>query len=118
MHYSTTELQEFKALIESKLQIAQETYKALKDELSNKNNSALDTNWQFGSLEDGSSTLSKEEQNIFASNQLKFIESLKNALIRIENKSYGICRISGEKIPRERLMAVPHATTNIQSKNQ
>lgn len=115
--YSKTELQEFKELIESKLQVAQETYKSLSEEISKTGNSASDTNWQFGSLEDGSDTTLREEINIVAARQKKFIESLQNALIRINNRTYGICRVSGELIPKNRLLAVPNTTTCIQSKN-
>lgn len=113
--YTNQELQEFKALIQSKLATSEESYKSLKDSLSKNDNSALDTNWKFGSLEDGGETQSREEQNILANKQLNIIESLRSALIRIENKTYGICSVSGELIPKERLLAIPGATFCIQT---
>ncbi len=115
MAYSSVELQEFKELIERKLSSAMETYTLIMDEISKNNNSAESTNWQAGSIDEIHT--SKEEQNILAAKQKKFIDSLQGALHRIENRTYGICRISGEIIPKERLMAVPHATTIISAKN-
>lgn len=117
VYYSDSELQEFKKVIITKLSSAEEQYKTLKDDLSKVNsNGTDDTGWTFNMLEDGANTLSKEEINILAQKQLKFIDALKNALIRIENKSYGICRQTGDKIPKERLLAVPHTTVSINQK--
>ncbi|MCQ2065029.1 MAG: TraR/DksA family transcriptional regulator [Bacteroidaceae bacterium] len=115
--YSDEELEEFRVLINEKLEMAQRDYDALKAALMNTdNNSADDTAPTFKVLEEGANTLSKEETTRLAQRQLKFIQSLQAALVRIENKTYGICRETGKLIPKERLRAVPHATLCIEAK--
>ncbi len=116
--YSDTELEEFKALILEKLEAAQRDYEALKLSLTNMDgNDTTDTSPTFKVLEEGAATLSKEEAGRLAQRQMKFIQHLQAALVRIENKTYGICRETGELIPAERLRAVPHATLSIEAKN-
>ncbi len=116
--YSDSELQEFKDLINGKLQEAKEDLELLKGSLShNDDHGTNDTGRTFNMMEDGSDTLSREEIAQLASRQEKFISSLNNALIRIENKTYGICRDTGSLIRKERLMLVPHATLSIAAKN-
>lgn len=115
--YSDSELQEFKELINSKLEEAHKDLDGLKGSLSHKDDHGTDdTSPTFKLMEDGSETLSREEVAQLAARQEKFIQHLKNALIRIENKSYGICRETGKLIPKERLKAVPHATLSIEAK--
>ena len=115
--YSDKELAEFKALIEDKLSEAKRHYEALKSSLSHKDDHGTDDTYAtFKVMEDGSDTLSKEELAQLAARQEKFIQHLKNALIRIENKTYGVCRVTGKLIPKERLKAVPHATLSIEAK--
>ena len=115
--YSDEELQEFKELILAKLEKASLEYDRLRDNLTNlEGNDIADTSPTFKVLEEGASTLSKEEAGQLAQRQIKFIQHLKNALIRIENKTYGICRETGKLIPKERLRAVPHATLGIDQK--
>lgn len=117
--YSDEELQEFKEIIELKLEEANEDLQILKSALSYKDdNGTDDTGRSFNMMEDGSDTLSREEHAQLALRQEKFIESLKNALIRIQNKTYGICRVTGKLINKERLKLVPHATLSIEAKNQ
>ncbi len=117
--YSDKELQEFKEIIENKLAESQEDLRILKNSLSYKDdNGTDDTGRSFNMMEDGSDTLSREEMAQLALRQEKFIENLKNALIRIENKTYGVCRITGKLINKERLKLVPHATLSIEAKNQ
>ncbi len=116
--FSDTELEEFKTLINSKLKEAQEDLDLLKGSLSHTDDHGTnDTGRTFNMMEDGSDTLSREEVAQLASSQEKFIQSLHNALIRIENKTYGICRVTGKLIRKERLMLVPHATLSIEAKN-
>lgn len=116
--YSDSELAEFKELINQKLSEAQEDYNLLKSSLSNSDNHGTDdTGRTFNMMEDGSETLSREEVAQLAARQEKFIQSLQSALIRIENKTYGICRVTGKLIRKERLMLVPHATLSIEAKN-
>ncbi len=116
--YSDSELEEFKALILEKLAKAQRDYDLLKANVTNtEGNDIADTSPTFKILEEGASTLSKEEAGQLAQRQMKFIQHLKNALVRIENKTYGICRVTGELIPKERLRAVPHATLSVEAKN-
>ena len=116
--YSDQELQEFKELIQRKLQEAQEDYVLLRGSLSNSDNHGTDdTGRSFNMMEDGSETLSREEVAQLASRQEKFIQSLQSALVRIENKTYGVCRVTGKLIRKERLMLVPHATLSIEAKN-
>ncbi len=115
--YSDEELGEFKELIIRKLAEAKADYDLLKSTLSNKDNHGTDdTSPTFKLLEDGSDVLSKEETAQLAARQEKYIVSLQNALIRIENKTYGICRVTGKLIPKERLRSVPHATLGIDAK--
>ena len=115
--YSDSELQEFKDLITEKLRSSREELTALAQSLSNPNmNGTDDTAGTYKTLEDGSATLEKESINQLAARQRKFIDSLENALVRIENKTYGICRETGKLIPKERLRAVPHATLSMEAK--
>ncbi|MEO6883961.1 MAG: TraR/DksA C4-type zinc finger protein [Bacteroidia bacterium] len=115
--YSDAELKEFKQLIRGKLDEAQKDYELLKSTLSHKDdNGTDDTSPTFKLLEDGSDVLSKEETAQLAIRQEKFMQSLQNALIRIENKTYGICRVTGKLISKERLRSVPHATLSIDAK--
>lgn len=115
--YSDEELQEFKELILEKLAKAQKEYESLKASVTNaEGNDIADTSPTFKVLEEGASTLSKEEAGHLAQRQMKFIQHLQNALIRIENKTYGVCCETGELIPKERLRAVPHATRSIEAK--
>ena len=116
--YSDSELQEFKDLIHKKLEEAKEDLELLRGSLShNDDHGTNDTGRTFNMMEDGSDTLSREEIAQLASRQEKFIASLNNALIRIENKTYGICRVTGKLIQKERLKLVPHATLSIEAKN-
>jgi len=115
--YSDGELEEFRAIILEKLEVAQRDYDALKASLMNTDsNSTDDTSPTYKVLEEGANTLSKEETMRLAQRQMKFIQSLQAALVRIENKTYGICRETGKLIPKERLRAVPHATLCIEAK--
>ena len=115
--YSDAELEEFRSIIMDKLDTAKRDYELLKASIMNSDgNDVTDTSPTFKVLEEGASTLSKEEAGRLAQRQMKFIQSLQAALIRIENKTYGICRETGKLIPRERLRAVPHATLSIEAK--
>lgn len=115
--YSDSELQEFKELILEKLKSSREELQALTASLSNPNsNGTEDTSGAYKTLEDGSATLEKEQTNQLAARQKKFIDNLEAALVRIENKTYGICRETGKLIQKERLRAVPHATLSIEAK--
>ncbi|TJZ61228.1 MULTISPECIES: TraR/DksA family transcriptional regulator [Sphingobacterium] len=117
--YSDSELQEFKSIILEKLRIAKEELLALTRTLSNSNaNGTDDTAGTYKTLEDGSATLEKEQVNQLAARQKKFIDNLEAALVRIENKTYGICRETGKLIQKERLKAVPHTTLSIEAKNK
>ncbi|MBO4333015.1 MAG: TraR/DksA C4-type zinc finger protein [Paludibacteraceae bacterium] len=116
--YSDEELAEFKALILEKLEKAKREYEALRASMNNTDgNEITDTSPTFKALEEGQTTMSKEEDGRLAQRQMKFIQHLQAALIRIENKTYGICRVTGKLIPKERLRAVPHATLSIDAKN-
>ena len=116
--YTDAELEEFRAIIVEKLELAQRDYDRLKSSLMNKDgNDVDDTSPTFKVLEEGASTLSKEETTRLAARQMKFIQSLQAALVRIENKTYGICRETGKLIPKERLKIVPHATLCIEVKD-
>ncbi|MGM9802744.1 MAG: TraR/DksA family transcriptional regulator [Muribaculaceae bacterium] len=117
LRYSDAELQEFKQLILDKLAQAQKDYELLKSNITNINDTA-DTSPTFKILEEGANTLGKESAAQLANRQLLFINKLKAALVRIENKTYGICRETGKLIPKERLRVVPHATLSIDAKNQ
>ena len=115
--YSDAELEEFRAIILEKLEIAKRDYELLRSGITNSDsNDTSDTSPTFKILEEGASTLSKEEAGRLAQRQMKFIQNLQAALIRIENKTYGICRETGKLIPKERLRAVPHATLSIEAK--
>ncbi len=115
--YSDVELEEFRTIINEKLDTAKRDYDLLKSTLMNTDgNDVTDTSPTFKVLEEGAATLSKEEAGRLAQRQMKFIQSLQAALVRIENKTYGICRETGKLIPKERLRAVPHATLSIEAK--
>ncbi len=115
--YSDKDLQEFKKLILGKLEIAKEEFSKMQKSLQNPNeNGDGNTSNQYLTLDDGASTFEKENLNQLAARQKKFIDNLENALIRIENKTYGICRVTGKLIQKERLMAVPHATLSMEAK--
>ena len=116
--YSANELREFKKIILEKIESAQEDLAILRAATANdSDNGTEDTAASFKAFEEGSTTLSKEENVKLAERQAKFIRSLHNALIRIENKTYGICRNTGKLISKERLRLVPHATLCIEAKN-
>lgn len=115
--YSDEELLEFKELILQKLEVARADYDQIIAALTHRNsNSVDDTSPTYKVMEEGYATQSKEELNTLAARQKKFIDNLQYALIRIENKSYGVCRVTGKLIPKERLRAVPHATLSIEAK--
>lgn len=117
--YSDAELEEFRAIINEKLELAQRDYEQLKLSLMGLDgNDTDDTSPTYKVLEEGANTLSKEETTRLAQRQLKFIQGLQAALVRIENKTYGICRETGKLIPAERLRAVPHLYTEHRSKEQ
>ena len=116
LRYSDEELEEFKALVEEKLKTANAEYQDLRKQLRNGDNSDRDTAPVFKNMEDGADTLNREELGLRASRLEKFIKGLQGALVRIENKTYGICRVTGKLIPKERLRAVPHATLSIEAK--
>jgi len=116
--YSDEELKEFKEIILQKLEKAQRDYDIFKSSITHGDgNDIEDTSPTFKILEEGAATLSKEEAGKLAQRQLKFIQHLQAALVRIENKTYGICRETGKLISKERLRAVPHATLSIDAKN-
>lgn len=116
--YSDAELEEFRTIINEKLELAKRDYELLKTSLNGSDgNDTDDTSPTYKVLEEGANTLSKEETTRLAQRQLKFIQGLQAAIIRIENKTYGICRDTGKLIPAERLRAVPHATLSIEAKN-
>jgi len=118
LRYSDEELQEFKTLINEKLAQARADYEELKAVVTHsQSNDTEDTSPTFKVLEEGASALSKEEAGQLALRQHKFIQSLETALIRIENKTYGVCRETGKLIPKERLRLVPHATLSVEAKN-
>jgi len=115
--YNDEELAEFKEIILKKLDKAQKDYDLLKKTITHsESNDTEDTSPTFKVLEEGAATLSKEEAGRLAQRQQKFIQHLKGALVRIENKTYGICRETGKLISKERLRAVPHATLSIEAK--
>ena len=116
--YSDSDLKEFKELIQQKIEKAEKDLMLIRDIFINdQNNGTDDTSPTFKAFEEGAETLSKEQNAILAGRQEKFVRDLKNALIRIENKTYGICRVTGKLIGKERLRAVPHATLSIEAKN-
>ena len=116
--YSDSELEEFRSIIEKKLIEAKEDLVILKGSLSHKDDHGTDdTGRSFNMMEDGAETLMREENAQLAARSEKFIKNLENALIRINNKTYGVCRKSGKLISKERLKLVPHATLSIAAKN-
>ena len=118
MRYSDADLAEFKALIQAKLEKAKGDLELIKSAYMNDlNNGTDDTSPTFKAFEEGSETMSKEPNSQLAIRQEKFIRDLKNALIRIENKTYGLCKVTGKLISKERLKIVPHATMSIEAKN-
>lgn len=118
LRYSDADLQEFKQLIQDKIAKAEHDLVLIKESFINdQNNGTDDTSPTFKAFEEGAETLSKEQNSILAGRQEKFVRDLKHALIRIQNKTYGICRVTGKLIPKERLKAVPHATLSIEAKN-
>ena len=117
--YSDAELEEFREIILAKLDKARKDYELLKDAITqSESNDTQDTSPTFKVLEEGAATLSKEEAGKLAQRQQKFIQHLQAALVRIENKTYGICRETGKLITKERLRAVPHATLSIEAKSR
>ena len=115
--YTNKELKVFKQIIIEKIQRAKEDLSLLKSAYANDaDNGTEDTSPTFKAFEEGSTTLSKEENMKLAMRQEKFINNLKNALIRIQNKSYGVCRVTGKLISKDRLKLVPHATLSIEAK--
>jgi RNA polymerase-binding transcription factor DksA len=116
--YTDKELERFRNLIIKKIDKAQQDLSLLKSAYMNdSNNGTDDTSPTFKAFEEGSETMSKEANTQLALRQEKFIRDLKNALIRIENKTYGVCRVTGKLIKKKRLMVVPHATLSIEAKN-
>ena len=119
VRYSDKDLEEFKAVILKKLESAKKDLALLKSAyMNNSNNGTDDTSPTFKAFEEGSETMSKEANVQLAIRQEKFIRDLKNALLRIENKTYGVCRVTGKLIAKERLLLVPHATLSIEAKNK
>ena len=117
VRYSDEELQEFKAIILEMLEKAKKEYKHLRDIITHdSSNDIEDTSPTFKVMEEGAMTLSKEEAGALAQRQYKFIQNLEAALKRIENKTYGVCRMTGKLIPKERLRLVPHATLTVEAK--
>jgi RNA polymerase-binding transcription factor DksA len=118
VRYSDKELEEFRTIIEKKIEKAKKDLELLRSSYMNDgNNGTDDTSPTFKAFEEGSETMSKEANTQLAIRQEKFIRDLKNALLRIENKTYGICRVTGKLINKERLKLVPHATLSIEAKN-
>ena len=118
LRYSDEELQEFKNIINEKLRLARRDFNSMMQQLMNADgNGVEDTSPTYKALEEGSASQSKEEIAQMANRQQKFIQGLEAALVRIENKTYGIDRITGQLIPKERLRIVPHATFSVESKN-
>tara|TARA_R110002020_G_scaffold9988_8_gene38766 strand:- start:754 stop:1137 length:384 start_codon:yes stop_codon:yes gene_type:complete len=116
--YSDAELEEFRVLIQNKIDKAQNDLDLIKSAyMNNGNNGTDDTSPTFKAFEEGSETMSKEANSALAIRQEKFIRDLRNALVRIQNKTYGICRVTGKLISKERLKLVPHATLSIEAKN-
>ncbi|WGD36004.1 TraR/DksA C4-type zinc finger protein [Olleya sp. YS] len=118
VRYSDKELAEFKVIIQDKIKQAQHDLELIKSAYMNDhNNGTDDTSPTFKAFDEGSETMSKESNSALAIRQEKFIRDLKNALIRIENKTYGVCRVTGKLINPKRLELVPHATLSIEAKN-
>jgi len=119
VRYSDQDLAEFRSIIEEKIKQAQEDLELIESSFKNdSNNGTEDTSPTFKAFEEGSETMSKEANVQLAIRQEKFLRDLKNALLRIENKTYGVCRVTGRLIQKERLKLVPHATLSIAAKNQ
>ncbi len=119
VRYGDNDLKEFKELILAKIEAAKEDYELLRSSITHtSDNDTEDTSPTFKVLEEGATTLSKEESGRLAAHQLKFIKNLESALIRIENKTYGVCKTTGKLIPKARLMRVPHATECIEAKEK
>ena len=117
--YSDKDLAEFKEIIQAKIEHAEEDLRLLESSFKNdSNNGTEDTSPIFKGFEEGSETMSKEANVQLAIRQQKFIRDLKNAILRIENKTYGVCRVTGKLIQKQRLMLVPHATLSIEAKKQ
>ena len=117
--YSDDELQEFKDIILNKLEVAREEFNTLQKSLRDGNENGTDsTNNNYLTLDDGADTFEKENTTQLAARLMKFIQNLEAALVRIENKTYGICKTTGQLIPKERLRAVPHTTQTIEAKLQ
>ncbi len=115
--YSAEELHEFKELILRKIAEAKRNLEQLNQAVAGSENDVRDTSHTIMTIDDGQEVLAKEENSKLAARQMRFIKDLEAALIRIENNTYGICRITGKLIPKERLMIVPHATTTVEGKN-
>lgn len=116
IRYSDEELEEFRILIEGKIAEAKKGLEVYLNAYNNSGNETLDTSPTFKNLEEGNQVLSKEENSRLAARLNKYIQNLEAALIRIENKTYGICRVTGKLIPKERLRSVPHATLSFDAK--
>jgi RNA polymerase-binding transcription factor DksA len=117
--YSDVELEEFRQIINQKLSISREELNNLMDQMQNPGiNAGDDSDNSYKTLEDGSSTADKEQLGQLAARLRKFIENLENAMVRIENKTYGICKVTGKLISKERLRAVPHTTLSMEAKMQ
>jgi RNA polymerase-binding transcription factor DksA len=117
--YSDAELEEFRALIQSKIEKAEEDLRILREQFTNNmDNGTEDTSPIFKSFEEGSETMSKEANAQLAARQEKFLRDLRAAIIRIENKTYGICKVTGKRIEKERLKLVPHATMSMEAKTK
>lgn len=116
--YSDKDLEEFRTIVQDKIKKAEHDLELIKSAYMNDhNNGTDDTSPTFKAFEEGSATMSKEANSALAIRQEKFIRDLKNAIIRIENKTYGVCRVTGKLINKERLKLVPHATLSIEAKN-
>lgn len=117
VRYSDEELEEFRQIINDKIKIAEKEYEHLRELLSNSGgNGTADTSPTFKALEQGAETLGKEDTARLAERQRVFLNHLRAALVRIDNKTYGVCRVTGKLIPKERLRIVPHATLSIEGK--
>lgn len=114
--YSDEELEEFRQLILEKLKVAEYDFNYLRESAIFSGNDVSDTNPTFKALQDSSANMLRAENGLMAERLLKFIKGLQAALVRIENKTYGVCRVTGKLIPKERLRAVPHATLSIEAK--
>ena len=118
MRYSDADLAEFKEIIVNKMDKAKTDLELIKSAyMKDQNNGTDDTSPTFKAFEEGSETMSKEANSQLAIRQEKFLRDLKNALFRVENKTYGVCKVTGKLISKERLRVVPHATMSIEAKN-